>query len=67
MIGVTAAAVIGKATDYMGGFFAGRFNVPVTHITVVLGRFQVNKQLRIKDASKVAANSGEIASNGIKR
>jgi hypothetical protein len=67
MIGVIAAAVIGKATDYMGGFLAGGFNVLVTHITVVLGRFQVNKQLRIKDAGKVAANSGEIASNGIKR
>ncbi|MDD3575615.1 MAG: DUF167 family protein [Halothiobacillus sp.] len=52
-ISVTAAAVAGKATDHMVRFLAGEFGVPVTHITVVFGRYNVNKQLRIKDPARL--------------
>lgn len=47
-ISVTAAPVAGKATDHMVKFLAGEFGVSPGDITVVFGRFNVNKQLRIK-------------------
>ncbi len=39
----------GKATDYMVRFLADEFNVSTKDIQVVSGRFNVNKQLRIKN------------------
>ncbi len=39
----------GKATDYMVRFLAKEFDVSAKDIQVVFGRFNVNKQLRIKN------------------
>jgi uncharacterized protein len=47
-VSVTAAPVAGRATDHMVRFLAGEFGVSVGDIQVVFGRFNVNKQLRIK-------------------
>ena len=47
-ISVTAAPVAGKATDHMVRFLAKAFGVTPKDITVVFGRFNINKQLRIK-------------------
>lgn len=47
-ISVTAAPVAGKATDHMVRFLAKEFGVAANDIEVVFGRFNVNKQLRIK-------------------
>ncbi len=47
-ISVTAAPVGGKATDHMVRFLAKEFGVTNADIEVVFGRFNVNKQLRIK-------------------
>lgn len=46
-ISVTAAPIAGRATDYMVKFLAGIFGVTTKDITVVFGRMNVNKQLRI--------------------
>jgi len=46
-ISVTAAPVAGKATDHMVKFLAGIFDVSTKEISVVFGRMDVNKQLRI--------------------
>jgi uncharacterized protein (TIGR00251 family) len=47
-ISVTAAPVAGRATDHMVRFLAKEFGVSVSDIEVVFGRYNVNKQLRIK-------------------
>jgi uncharacterized protein (TIGR00251 family) len=47
-ISVTAAPVAGRATDHMVRFLAREFGVTPKDIEVVFGRFNVNKQLRIK-------------------
>jgi len=47
-ISVTASPVVGKATDHMVRFLAKEFGVTINDIEVVFGRFNVNKQLRIK-------------------
>lgn len=47
-VSVTAAPVAGRATDHMVRFLAEKFGVAVNDIQVVFGRFNVNKQLRIK-------------------
>ncbi len=47
-ISVTAAPVAGRATDHMVRFLAREFGVAPKDIEVVFGRFNVNKQLRIK-------------------
>jgi hypothetical protein len=47
-VSVTAAPVAGRATDHMVRFLAGEFGVAASDIEVVFGRFNVNKQLRIK-------------------
>jgi len=47
-ISVTAAPVAGRATDHMVRFLAKEFGVTTSDIEVVFGRFNVNKQLRIK-------------------
>lgn len=54
-ISVTATPVAGKATDHMVGFLAGEFEVAVSDITVVFGRFNVNKQLRIRAPGNLPA------------
>ncbi len=50
---VTATPVAGRATDHMVKFLAEEFGVPAKAITVVFGRFNVNKQLRIHSPSKI--------------
>lgn len=52
-ISVTATPVAGKATDHMVKFLAGEFDVSAHDITVVFGRFNVNKQLRIQSPKKL--------------
>lgn len=52
-ISVTATPVAGKATDHMVRFLAGIFGVANHDIEVVFGRFNVNKQLRIKSPKKL--------------
>jgi len=47
-VSVTAAPVAGRATDHMVRFLAKEFGVTPKDIEVVFGRFNVNKQLRIK-------------------
>lgn len=47
-VSVTAAPVAGRATDHMVRFLAGQFEVSPFDIEVVFGRFNINKQLRIR-------------------
>ncbi|MDO8369792.1 MAG: DUF167 family protein [Candidatus Nitrotoga sp.] len=47
-VSVTASPVAGRATDHMVRFLAKEFGVTINDIEVVFGRFNVNKQLRIK-------------------
>ncbi|MBS1189005.1 MAG: hypothetical protein H6R10_797 [Rhodocyclaceae bacterium] len=47
-VSVVAAPVAGRATDHMVRFLADKFDVSVGNIEVVFGRFNVNKQLRIR-------------------
>jgi hypothetical protein len=54
-ISVTAAPVAGKATDHMVKFLAGEFDVSISDITVVFGRFNLNKQMRIKAPGSLPA------------
>ena len=54
-VSVTATPVAGKATDHMVKFLAEEFDVPTNAITVVFGRFNVNKQLRILAPKKIPA------------
>jgi len=54
-ISVTAAPVAGRATDHMVRFLAEAFDVSVGDIEVVFGRYNVNKQLRIKSPKQLPA------------
>jgi len=54
-VSVTAAPQLGRATDHMVRFLAGEFGVSPSAIEVVFGRFNVNKQLRIKAPQKLPA------------
>jgi uncharacterized protein (TIGR00251 family) len=54
-ISVTAAPVAGRATDHMVRFLAREFGVMPKDIEVVFGRFNVNKQLRIKSPKQLPA------------
>jgi uncharacterized protein (TIGR00251 family) len=54
-ISVTAAPIAGKATDHMVKFLAGIFDVSTKDITVVFGRMNVNKQLRIRSPNNLPA------------
>lgn len=54
-VSVTAAPRLGRATDHMVRFLADEFGVPPSAIEVVFGRFNVNKQLRIKAPAKLPA------------
>lgn len=47
-ISVTATPVAGRATDHMVRFLAGEFGVTPSDIEVVFGRYNINKQLRIR-------------------
>ena len=58
-ISVTAAPVAGKATDHMVRFLAREFGVTPNDIEVVFGRYNVNKQLRIKAPAKLPAVIGD--------
>jgi uncharacterized protein YggU (UPF0235/DUF167 family) len=52
-VSVTAAPVAGRATDHMVRFLAEEFGVTPGDITVVFGRFNVNKQLQIRAPKKL--------------
>ena len=52
-VSVTATPVAGKATDHMVRFLAKEFGVTARDIEVVFGRFNINKQLRIKSPAKL--------------
>ncbi len=52
-VSVTASPVAGRATDHMVRFLAKEFGVAIKDIQVVFGRFNVNKQLRIKSPKKL--------------
>jgi hypothetical protein len=54
-VSVTAAPVAGRATDHMMRFLAQEFGVGVGAIAVVFGRFNVNKQLRIRAPARLPA------------
>lgn len=54
-VSVTAAPVAGRATDHMVGFLAERFGVAADDIEVVFGRYNVNKQLRIRAPARLPA------------
>lgn len=54
-VSVTAAPIAGRATDHMVRFLATKFGVKPGDIEVVFGRFNVNKQLRIRAPRKLPA------------
>jgi uncharacterized protein (TIGR00251 family) len=54
-VSVTASPEGGRATDHMVRFLAPLFGVPVSHIVVVFGQTNVNKQLRIKAPTRLPA------------
>lgn len=58
-ISVTATPEDGKATDHMVRFLAKQFRVAVNDIEVVFGRFNINKQLRIKAPKQLPAVIGK--------
>ncbi len=58
-ISVTEAPVAGRATDHMVRFLAKQFRVSVTDIEVVFGRFNVNKQLRIRSPQRLPSVIGK--------
>ena len=53
MVSVTAIPRWGRATDHMVRFLAEEFGILPSAIEVVFGRFNVNKQLRIKAPAKL--------------
>jgi len=54
-VSVRESPVRGRATDYMVHFLADEFGVSSKDIQVVTGRFNVNKQLRIKNPQTLPA------------
>ncbi len=54
-VSVTASPVGGRATDHMVRYLAKEFGVAVKDIEVVFGRFNVNKQLRVKSPKQLPA------------
>jgi len=54
-VSVTIAPRMGRATDHMVRFLADEFGVTPSAIEVVFGRFNVNKQMRIKAPTKLPA------------
>ncbi|WP_255211021.1 DUF167 domain-containing protein [Methylogaea oryzae] len=64
-VSVTAAPVAGRATDHMVRFLAENFGVTPNDIEVVFGRFNVNKQLRIKSPKNLPAIIGKHLSKNL--
>ncbi|MCZ4316814.1 DUF167 family protein [Comamonadaceae bacterium G21597-S1] len=58
-VSVTATPKNGKATDHMVRFLAPLFGVPVSRITVVFGRENIHKQLRIMAPTRLPAVFGD--------
>lgn len=58
-VSVTEAPRAGRATDHMVRFLASEFGVTAGDIEVVFGRFNVNKQLRIKSPKRLPAVFGQ--------
>lgn len=54
-ISVTATPVAGRATDHMVRYLAGEFGVSPDAIEVVFGRYNINKQLRIRAPQSLPA------------
>jgi uncharacterized protein (TIGR00251 family) len=52
-ISVTESPVRGRATDHMVRFLAAEFEVAISDIEVVFGRYNVNKQIRIKSPKRI--------------
>jgi uncharacterized protein (TIGR00251 family) len=52
-VSVSASPVAGRATDHMVRFLAEEFGVSIKDIQVVFGRFNVNKQLRVRSPKKL--------------
>ena len=61
-VSVTATPVRGRATDHMVKFLAVEFGVAPKDVTVVFGRYNVNKQLRIKAPTILPAELGKHTS-----
>jgi len=63
-VSVTESPRAGRATDHMVRFLAKEFQVSNKDIEVVFGRFNVNKQLRIKNIIDLPSEvSKEIEKN----
>ncbi len=60
-VSVTAVPRAGRATDHMVRFLAEEFDVPASSISVVFGRMNVNKQLRITAPKRLPAVIGKLA------
>jgi uncharacterized protein (TIGR00251 family) len=58
-VAVTETPRRGRATDHMVRFLAAEFGVSPKAIEVVYGRYNVNKQLRIKAPAKLPAVFGQ--------
>jgi len=54
-ISVTATPIAGRATDHMVRFLAGEFGVTPDDIEVVFGRYNINKQMRIRKPQNLPA------------
>lgn len=65
-VSVTAAPIAGRATDHMVRFLAEKFAVAVHDIQVVFGRFNVNKQLRIKSPKNLPSVISKHLSQEVK-
>lgn len=65
-VSVTASPVAGKATDHMVRFLAKEFGVTIRDIEVVFGRFNINKQLRIKSPTNLPSVISKYLSQQIK-
>ncbi|WP_347987044.1 DUF167 family protein [Methylomonas sp. AM2-LC] len=62
-ISVTAPPEDGRATDHMIKFLAREFGISSKDFEVVFGRFNINKQLRIKAPKKLPAIIREHLTN----
>jgi len=52
-ISAAAAPVAGRATDHMVRFLAKEFGVTPNDIEVVFGRYNINKQMRIRSPKRL--------------
>lgn len=51
----------GRPADHLVRFLAGEFGVAPSAITVVYGRMDINKQLRIEAATKLRSVIGQLS------